>query len=112
MTDFACYVADVNDLVHNIIVSLPLQVAYVTAVFPYIVLIILFFRGVTLEGAGTGVEYLFKPDVRYIIIYGSMGRSKTSWRYYVYHSNHKFTLFVLLTPIYSCFTTPRVNNKD
>ena len=44
---------------------LSLQVAYVTAVFPYIVLIILFFRGVTLDGAGTGVEFLFKPDVRY-----------------------------------------------
>ena len=43
---------------------LSLQVAYVTAVFPYIVLTILFFRGVTLEGAGTGVEFLFKPDVR------------------------------------------------
>ena len=41
------------------------QVAYVTAVFPYIVLIILFFRGVTLDGAGDGVEFLFKPDVSY-----------------------------------------------
>jgi len=39
------------------------QVAYVTAVFPYIVLTILFFRGVTLDGAGDGVEFLFKPDV-------------------------------------------------
>ena len=39
------------------------QVAYVTAVFPYIVLTILFFRGVTLDGAGDGMEFLFKPDV-------------------------------------------------
>ena len=35
-----------------------------TAVFPYIVLTVLFFRGVTLDGAGTGIEFLFKPDVR------------------------------------------------
>ena len=35
-----------------------------TAVFPYLVLIVLFFRGVTLEGAGKGVAFLFTPDVR------------------------------------------------
>ena len=37
---------------------------YFTALFPYIVLIIFFIRGVTLEGAGAGVEHMFKPDVR------------------------------------------------
>ncbi|XP_065895801.1 sodium-dependent proline transporter-like [Dysidea avara] len=39
------------------------KVAYVTAVFPYIVLTILFFRGITLDGAGDGVEFLCKPYV-------------------------------------------------
>ena len=36
---------------------------YFTAVFPYVVLIIFFFRGVTLEGAGTGIKKFFNPDV-------------------------------------------------
>ena len=40
-----------------------------TAVFPYIVLTIFFFRGVTLDGAGTGIEFLFKPDVRIYLLY-------------------------------------------
>ena len=39
------------------------QAAYVTAVFPYIVVTILVFRGVTLDGSGDGVEFLFKSDV-------------------------------------------------
>ena len=41
--------------------SLPLifQATYVTSLFPYVILIILFGRGITLEGAGQG--YL-KPD--------------------------------------------------
>jgi SNF family Na+-dependent transporter len=38
------------------------KAVYVTAVFPYVVLIVLFFRGVTLEGAGKGVAFLFTPD--------------------------------------------------
>lgn len=46
--------------------SLPrLQVVYVTATFPYIVLIIFFFRGVTLKGMSDGLMHLFKPKVRY-----------------------------------------------
>lgn len=37
------------------------KVVYVTAIFPYVVLIIFFFRGITLKGATDGIEYLFTP---------------------------------------------------
>ena len=37
------------------------QAVYVTATFPFLILTILFFRGVTLEGAGEGLRYLFIP---------------------------------------------------
>ena len=47
------------------------KAVYVTAVFPYVVLVIFFFRGVTLEGAGKGVAYMFTPDVR--ISHSTMG---------------------------------------
>ncbi|KAK2159537.1 hypothetical protein LSH36_151g05026 [Paralvinella palmiformis] len=38
------------------------KVAYFTASFPYVVLFILFIRGVTLEGAAQGIIYYLKPD--------------------------------------------------
>jgi len=38
------------------------KVAYFTAIFPYVVLLILLIRGVTLPGAGKGLEYLFRPE--------------------------------------------------
>lgn len=37
------------------------QVVYVTATFPYIVLVIFFFRGITLKGMSDGLWHLFTP---------------------------------------------------
>ena len=39
------------------------QIAYFTALFPYLVLTILMIRGVTLPGAGEGLIYYLKPDL-------------------------------------------------
>lgn len=38
------------------------KVAYFTALFPYVVLITLLIRGVTLEGASNGIIYFIRPD--------------------------------------------------
>jgi SNF family Na+-dependent transporter len=35
---------------------------YITAIAPYILLTIIFIRGVTLKGAGTGLIYYLKPN--------------------------------------------------
>lgn len=44
-----------------------LQVVYFTATFPYVVLTILFIRGITLEGAVNGIMYYLTPQWQKIL---------------------------------------------
>ncbi|CDQ56483.1 unnamed protein product [Oncorhynchus mykiss] len=60
------------------------KVVYFTATFPYVVLTILFIRGITLEGAVTGIKYYLTPQWHKILDAKVCGetlplRSSTLW---------------------------------
>ena len=39
-----------------------LQVTYITSLFPYVILLILLARGLTLEGSAQGVKFYLQPQ--------------------------------------------------
>lgn len=91
---------------------------YFSATFPYIILIILLVRGVTLEGAGDGVAYYLNPDWGTLLkasvwndaavqIFYSMGPAwggvLTMASYNTFHNN--CFRDAVIVPLINCFTS-------
>ena len=56
---------------HSLAICSPLllpQVVYFTAVFPYVMLLVLLIRGVTLPGAWEGIKYYLYPDLKRVAV--------------------------------------------
>ncbi len=51
-----------NIVIKIALIHIVLQVMYVTATSPYVLMFILLIRGVTLPGAGEGIKYYLNPD--------------------------------------------------
>lgn len=51
------------------LIFLLFKVAYFTATFPYMMLLILLIRGITLPGAGKGIYYYLYPDLNRLASY-------------------------------------------
>lgn len=100
------------------------KVMYFATIFPYVILIAFFVRGMTLEGAAAGVVHMFKPDITRLIdpvvwreaatqIFFSLGLGYGAIiaysSYNPYHNNcKKDALFVAtansMTSVFACIT--------